>query len=204
MCSPPSCHAPCGCGGKMHSFFLGGKGLNLQIIHQKLGSRWLGRTHLEQVIFLSQQNWAVWENSVPPPYQTGWPPQRQHLGGESQAQPGTLPAQASSFVSTVQTSLCGLCLSLGKIKIITLLSFDSLKIQLYNPSQHGHLLCLLQPKQQLLHLYNYVPYKTSLWSDSFTPRLWVLCRSISNSQPRHLPATKSLDIFIKRHRAIHI
>lgn len=61
----------------------------------------------------------------------------------------------------LQTSLCGFCLSLGKIKmIITLLSFDSHKIQLYNCSWQRHLLWFLQPKQQLMHLYNDVPYKT--------------------------------------------
>lgn len=60
-----------------------------------------------------------------------------------------------------QTSLCGFCSSLGEIKmIITLLSFDSHKIQLYNCSWQRHLLWFLQPKQQLMHLYNDVPYKT--------------------------------------------
>lgn len=35
-------------------------------------------------------------------------------------------------------------------------------------------------------------------------QLWALCITISNKQLFHLTATKSLDIFIKRHCAIHV
>lgn len=103
------------------------------------------------------------------------------------------------------TSLCGFCLSLSKIKIIIThifiwLSQNSALQSLLTDTccdscnqSNNWCICIM-----MCHIKHYSDVTTSHL------QLRVLCVSISNRQLFHLTATKSLDIFIKRHQEIHV